>query len=425
MGARLAPSYRETPFWREGLQFPGPFEERELPREADAVVVGGGYTGVSAAIELARRGRSVTLLEKETLGFGASTRNGGITHASLKCSSEELRRRYGAEVAAGVEYDSDLSYEEFERFMSQEKIDCDYKRDGYLHLAYSERQVPKLRAKAAAAGLRWVGRDELSAEVGTSAYYGGYVEEAAGGLHPGKYFAGLARLAAEAGADIHEHLPVTGIGRDEGAFTVATPRGVIRVRDVLVATNGYSDAGVAWHRRRVLPMGSYIIVTEPLEPGLARLVSPAGRVFFDSKNFLYYWRLTPDRRLMFGGRASFAPTTIAHTRDYLYASMLRVHPELEAAGTRVEFAWGGNVAFTFDRLPHLGKNRDGVTHALGYCGVGIVAASFFGRRAAAWICGDEPLAFTKLGFPTVPGYDGNPWFLPAAGLWYRLKDAIG
>jgi glycine/D-amino acid oxidase-like deaminating enzyme len=170
-----------------------------------------------------------------------------------------------------------------------------------------------------------------------------------------------------------------------------------------------------------MPIGSYIIATDPLSEDLAHEISPNGRMFFDSKNFLYYWRLTPDRRMLFGGRASFWPSSVEKTARILLRGMLRVHPQL--AGVRVAYAWGGKVGFTFDRMPHVGR-LGGMTYASGCCGSGVAILPYLGHRTAGWILGGEPApALAALRFPLVPApYEGRPWFLPAVGEWYRLAD---
>jgi len=244
--------------------------------------------------------------------------------------------------------------------------------------------------------------------------------EFSGGLHPARYFGGLARLALGAGVVACERTPAIRLERDGSAVRVHTPRGAIRAGRVLVATDGYTDALVPDLRRRMIPVGSYLIATEPLEPALAKELSPRGRMFFDTKNFLSYWRLSPDgTRMLFGGRASFAPTTVARSRDYLYSRMVRIHPQL--AGIGVEFAWGGIVGLTVDRTPRLGR-RDGVAYSLGYSGTGVAASTYYGLAAGAWVSGEGPPPFAGLRFPAVPMWWAQPVTLPIAGLWFKWRD---
>ena len=397
-----------------------------LPDTADVVVVGGGYTGLSAARTLATAGASVVVLEAETLGWGASTRNGGIVHPGYKWGPRALVSRYGEDTGRGLYRETLDGYAWIKRLIAEEAIDCDLDERGQLTLAYAPGHVAGLEAARDAyieAGIaaRLIPRERLRQEIGSDAYFGGLAHDHAAGVHPAKLLAGIAEAAARAGAGLHEGVRATAIRRQaDGRQVVETSRGAILARDVIVATNGYTDGVAPGLRRRVIPIGSYIIVTEVLSEDLARELSPNGRVFIDSKNFLYYWRLTADRRLMFGGRASFLPTTVDRTARILQRGMAQVHPQLGA--TRIEYAWGGKVGFTMDRMPHVGR-RDGITFALGYCGTGVAMSSYLGMRVAAWLGGAEPPVLARLPFPLVPApYEGRPWFLPAVGEWYRLQD---
>ncbi|HEY0442589.1 MAG TPA: FAD-binding oxidoreductase, partial [Candidatus Limnocylindrales bacterium] len=263
----------------------------------------------------------------------------------------------------------------------------------------------------------------LRDEIGSAAYFGGLAVEGSGTLHPGKWFAGLAGLAAAAGADLHEGVRARRVRRQaNGRLIVDTIRGSVEADQVLVATNGYTDGVVPALRRRVIPVGSYIIATEPLPEALVAELSPRGRAFFDTKNFLFYWHISADRRMIFGGRASMLPTTVDRTAEILHRGLLRVHPQL--AGYRIDYAWGGNVGFTFDRMPHVGR-IGGVSYAMGYCGTGVAMSTYLGTRVADWLGGAAPPALQRLRFPLVPApYEGRPWFLPVVGEWYRLQDRL-
>ncbi|HEX5241185.1 MAG TPA: FAD-binding oxidoreductase, partial [Candidatus Limnocylindrales bacterium] len=257
--------------------------------------------------------------------------------------------------------------------------------------------------------------------IGTSAYEAGLAVDAGGVLHPAKWFVGLVGLAERAGAELHEGVRVRATRRQaDGRFVVETERGAILARDVLVATNGYTDGVAPAVRRRVLPIGSYIIATEPLPADVAASISPTGRAYFDTRNFLSYWHVTADRRLLFGGRVSFFPTTVDRTARLLHRRMVETHPQV--ADARVEFSWGGKVAITVDRMPHIGRTA-GVMYAVGYSGTGVVLSTYLGTRAAEWLGGGAPPALAKLRFPIVPApYEGRAWFLPAVGEWFRWQD---
>ena len=402
---------------------------RDLPDTADVVVVGGGYAGISAARELARRGVAVTLLEARTLGWGASTRNGGIVHPGYKWGPRQLVRRNGDEIGRALYRDTLEGYETVKRLIAHEAIDCDFREVGFVELAYAAshvRDLDEMHESLALFGVasRIVARDDLHEEIGSNVYHGGIVVAGSGLLHPGRYFAGLVAAADRSGADLHEGVRARSVRRQaDGRFVVETDRGAILARDVLVATNGYTDGVAPALRRRILPIGSYIIASEPLPEDLVRELSPNGRAFFDTKNFLYYWHISADRRMVFGGRASFLPTSIDRMARILHRGLLQVHPQM--VGRRIDYAWGGNVGFTFDRMPHAGRTNDGVAFAMGCCGTGVALMTHLGSKMGEWLAGGEAPVLTRLRFPIVPApYEGRPWFLPLVGEWYRLRDRL-
>ena len=361
-----------------------------LPDSVDVVVVGGGYTGLAAARQLARSGASVVLLEANTLGWGASTRNGGIVHPGYKWGPKALVRRYGDETGRALYRETLDGYALVKQLIADEAIDCDFDECGHLELAYAPshlRDLEEARDSLAFAGVETalVPPSLLREEIGSDAYFGALAFRESGGLHPGKYLAGLAAAADRAGAHVHEGVRALRVRRQaDGRSVVETSRGGVLARDVVVATNGYTDGFVPALRRRIIPIGSYIIVTAVLPGELAAELSPKGRVFFDTKNFLFYWRLTPDRRMLFGGRASFMPTSVHRTARILQRGMAEVHPQL--GQTPVEYAWGGKVGFTFDRMPHVGR-VGGLTYAMGYCGTGVAMATYLGTRVGEWLGG--------------------------------------
>ena len=425
----LNDDYQRRVFWQATMPALPDRSGRDLPGETEVVVVGGGYAGVTAARELARRGVEVTLLEAHTLGWGASTRNGGIVHAGYKWSARELIQRYGEAIGKALYQETLDSFRLVKDLIADEAIDCDFREVGHLELAYAPSHAPELdhaRESLASVGVAStvVPLDRIHEEIGSDAYFGALAVEGSGLLHPGRYFAGLAAAADRAGADLHEGVRATSIRReDDGRFRVETERGAVRARDVFVATNGYTDGVVPSLRRRIIPIGSYIIASEPLPEELARELSPKGRAFFDTKNFLYYWHVSADRRMVFGGRASFMPTTIDRTAAILWRGLVEVHPQM--ADHRIEYAWGGNVGFTFDRMPHVGRTKDGVTYAMGCCGTGVALMTNLGTKVGAWLAGGEAPALTSLRFPLVPApYEGRPWVLPFAGEWFRLQDRL-
>ncbi len=337
----LNADYERRSFWQATMPALPDRSGSPLPDATDVVVIGGGYAGINAARELATRGVATTLLEAHTLGWGASTRNGGIVHAGYQWSAPQLIKRYGEETGRALYQETLESFQLVKRLIADEAIDCDFREVGHLELAYAPAHLPELEhARDALAtvgvGSTIVPRERLHEEIGTDAYYGALAVEGSGLVHPGRYFAGLAAAADRAGADLHEGTRATAIRRQgDGRFVVETTRGAILARDVFVATNGYTDGVVPTLRRRIMGIGSFIIASEPLPEELARELSPKGRSFFDTKNFLYYWHVSADRRMIFGGRASFRPTSIDKTARILWAGPARGPPAAGGLPDRV------------------------------------------------------------------------------------------
>ena len=420
--------YERRAYWHATMPQLPDRSGRDLPDAVDAVVIGGGYTGTAAARKLALQGARTILLEANTLGWGASTRNGGIAHPGFKWGPETLVKRHGRELAHALYAETVQATDLVAGIVRDQGIDAELRFNGYLELAWARKHAedfPSDVASLAEVGTtaRVIRRDELATEIGTTAYHGGLAVDAGGVLHPAKWYAALAGLAERAGAELHEGVRATSIRRQaDGRFVVETKRGAILAREVLVATNGYTDGVAPTLRRRIIPIGSYIIATEPLPEDLAHELSPNGRAYFDTRNFLSYWHVSKDRRMLFGGRVSFLPTTVDRTARLLYKRMLEVHPQL--AGYRIEYSWGGKVALTMDRMPHIGR-AGGVMYAMGYSGTGVVMSNWLGTRAAEWMGGGEAPALAKLRFPIVPApYEGRPWFLPFAGEFFRLRDRM-
>ncbi len=416
------------PFWQTTLPEPPDHRGRDLPDAADVVVIGGGLMGLSAARRAAELGASVVLLEAERIGWGASTRNGGFCHPGFKQSLTTLRRLHGPDRAAALYRETIAAFDHVEALCTT-AIDADFDRCGHLVLASAPSHASGFEDAATALrdvdmAAHVVPRADLRTEIGSDVYFGGLVVEHSAGLNPAKLTAGLATLAEGAGAELHEDTRAIRIRpQADGRSVVETTRGALLAREVIAGTNGYTGALTPSLRRRIMAISSFIIVTEPLPPEVAAGISPNRRLFFDTKNFLYYWRLTPDNRMLFGGRASMWPTSVERAAGILQRAMVGVHPQLWQ--TPVAYAWGGRVAFTFDRMVHAGR-ADGVTYATGCCGAGVAVMPWLGTRVAEWVGGGAPPEIASLSFPLVPApYEGRAWFLPLAGEYWKAKDRLG
>ncbi|HLM94785.1 MAG TPA: FAD-binding oxidoreductase [Acidimicrobiales bacterium] len=426
--APLTPRYEAVPYWWGDAELLQPAPS-PLPGTADVVVVGGGYTGLAAALEISRGGRHVVVLDRDDIGAGASSRNGGMAHPGGKHDVSEFlaepngRRLWDETVHA---------FEGVGALAAELGIEFDWQRCGHVELAHHPRVAAAQRAVADAyasigEGARLLTGADVAAEIGSDRFCGGLLVERSAGLHPAKLAAGLARAAAASGAELHGATTALALERRGQGFEIETARGSLRSHEVVVATNGTTDRRlVRWLGRRILPIGSYMIATEVLDPDLAASVNPHGRMFFDTRNLLHYWRLSPDGgRVLFGGRTSLAPTTVERSRDLLYAAMVAIHPQL--AGVRVERAWGGQVALTADRFPHVGRHPDsGVVYAMGYCGSGVALSVHFGRAVGRWLCGRGDLpAFAARSWGAVPWPAQVPTLLAVGGVGFRIRDALG
>jgi glycine/D-amino acid oxidase-like deaminating enzyme len=427
---------KEENYWLTTVQMPLPTAEA-LPPSADVAVIGAGFTGLSAALSLAKRGAKVIVLEAETVGWGASSRNGGMVLTGLKLGVNKLISMYGRELTRRMYAASLETIDVVERLTTEENIACDFARCGHLEVACKPahfddyaRQVEVI-AREFNHQLRVVPREQLRDEIGSGIYYGGMVDEISAGVNPAKYVAGLGVASMRAGAQICERTRVLNIQRETRngsmGFRINTSRGTTSVSHVLVGTSGYTGAATPALRRKIIPIGSFIITTEVLPEALARELSPKNRQIYDSKNFIYYYRLTPDNRMLFGGRAAFFPETdktVRKSAEILRRGMIDVYPQLR--DTKVEYVWGGTLDFCFDIMPHAGQ-IDGIYFALGYAGHGVAMATYQGQKMAEWIAeGKTGNPFAEIPFPGAPLglYTGKPWFLPFAGAYYKMLDWV-
>ena len=402
-----------------------------LPAAVDVAVIGSGYTGLAAARETALAGRSTLVLDSGPIGGGCSARNGGQVAFSIKPSHAMLAARHGERIATGIYRDGIEAIDSLKALVRDEGVACDWRTVGCFIGAPTSRLFGALvreaesQPRAFAFPFEVVPRERLTEVIDSPLYHGGvlYPEDAA--VQPALLVRALHARALAAGADFRSHCAVEDLARTPSGFELRTGRGTLRARQVLVATNGYTGPFAPWHRRRVIPIGSYLIATEPLDAALVERLIPHGRNAGDTRRVIVYFRPSPDgRRILFGGRAAARETDPTRCVPRLHAMMMEIFPQL--ARVRVSHAWMGFVGYTFDTMPHLGEH-DGLFYCMGYCGQGIPSATYYGRKIGLTIAGRSggETALAGLAFPTRPYYTGNPWFLPAAVLGYRLRDTLG
>lgn len=414
-----------------------PFEraaQGDVSGRADVAIVGGGFTGLSAALALARCGADVVLLEAERVIGEASGRNGGQCNCGLAHDYTSLAQSLGKPLARAFYQAYSAAVDTVERVIQEAGIECDFQRRGRLKLAAKPAHYDKLartcevlRAEVDP-NVDLVPRERIREEVGTDVFFGGLVQTTSAQLHVGRFGVGLAHAAAGQGARIYESAPVTALERvSGGAYRVTSPRGTVTANQVLIATGSTShESGpFGWFRRRLAPVGSFIVVTEPLDPALLARLLPTRRSYVTSKNIGNYFRTTPDNRLLFGGRARFAmssPRSDLKSGRILQAALAQVFPELR--DVRIDYCWGGLVDITADRLPRAGQH-DGLYYSLGYSGHGVQMSVHMGQAMVDVMAGrSEANPWRELDWPAIPAHFGKPWFLPLVGAYYRVQDIL-
>jgi glycine/D-amino acid oxidase-like deaminating enzyme len=420
------------PYWLDTAP-QGPDRSRtEVGGRADVAIVGAGLTGLSAALHLARKGADVQVFERETVGWGASGRNGGMATGGLAIGLRDAVARYGFDTAKSYLRTYHEAVDTVEELVGDEGIDCDFARTGKLILASKPAhfdglgKLHEIMSGRLGYETRLVPKSEIHSEIGSDCFHGAMADAKSAGLHVGKFTKGLAEAAARLGVTIHEKAPVEQVRRLDGTkHEVVTPRGTVQADQVLVATAGYTRRPFRWQQVRIAPVGSFIIVTEPLGKDVCDQLLPNRRMASNTVNLLNYFRITPDHRLLFGGRARFAmsnPQSDEKCGRILHKTMTEVFPQL--ADARVDYCWGGLVDMSMDRMVHAGE-RDGLFYSLGYSGHGVQMATYMGKQMAEYMNGKlDANPWRDLPFKRIPGHFGPPWFLPFAGAYYKFLDLI-
>jgi glycine/D-amino acid oxidase-like deaminating enzyme len=411
-------------WWDHGAPVP-PLPERPPPR-ADLLVIGAGYTGLGAAIAAAEAGAEVVAVDAGVPGQGASTRNGGMFGAHPRLPYQTLASRFGAEVARGVYGEARVAYEHTAGLIEREAIACDFQPTGRIQLAWTRADFAAQRrlveAVTAVSDIRMeiVEREALAAEIATDRYFGAIRFPDHAAVHPRKLHDGMLAAALRRGVTVVANCPVAAVEPEGSGFAADTTSGRIVARRVVLAGNGYTRGAFRWLRRRVFPLPSFLLATEPLDPGLLARLAPGRRMMVETRARHAYYRLSPDGgRILFGGRAAMTPMPPERAAARLHRTMTDIWPEL--AGVRLTHAWSGMTGFAFTHMPHVGAWR-GMQYALGYSGSGVALAPYLGAKAAFRGLGDPrgATAYAATRFATRAFHPGGaPWFLHAADLWFR------
>ena len=424
---------QNTCLWWETAPTPTSYKNKPLPAKTDVVVVGGGFTGTSAALQLAKGGARVTLLEAKTIGFEASSRNGGQALSCLHQTLTNAIKEHGRELAKNMFLAATYAANTVEQIVTEEGLDCDFVRCGNIEAAFKPAHFEKLKREqetlheVAGYEVQVLPRNETRTELGTDSYNGLMINPRSGSVQPAKFVRGMAMAAERAGADIHEGTRVIAIEQisdspasDGSRFLVKTERGDILTKEIMLAANAWIGDILPQFRRRVLPVESYIIATEPLSEDLAKKLIPNNRVVYDTRKTLAYYRLSPDNRMVWGGELTFANTSQRTNIHTLQRGMNKVFPEL--ANHKIDYFWNGTMGITFDENAHAGQ-IDGMWYSMCYVGHGVTLGTYLGRQMANGILGkpsNNP--FADLPIPYASPFQENSWVVDAGKLWFRFLD---
>ncbi|MBD0703994.1 MULTISPECIES: NAD(P)/FAD-dependent oxidoreductase [unclassified Pseudomonas] len=402
-----------------------------LPRQVDVAIVGGGLTGLSAARSLALKGASVVVLEAGRVIGEASGRNGGHCSTGVAQDYAGLTASLGADTARAYYQAYERAVQSVVALVEQEQIACDLKRNGKLKLAAKPQHYEglartcELIRREVDADVELLSAEQARRETDSAEFHGGLLQRNGVQMHIGRFGVGLAEAAARRGALIYQDTLVKAWKANADGYQVSTSRGSLQAKQILLATGACQHGELSWYRRRIVPVGSFIIATETLSQALLDRMLPQRRSYVTSRMIGNYFRVTPDNRLLFGGRARFAMSggnSDAKSGKILQAAMAQMFPQL--AQVKIDYCWGGLVDMTSDRLPRAGQHG-GVYHSMGYSGHGVQMSVHMGQVMAEVMDGKaEANPWGELDWPAIPGHFGKPWFLPAVGLYYRLQDYL-
>ena len=421
----------KTPLWTDQFPRPNNLVTSDNPSsDMDIAIIGSGYTGLCAARILRKNGASVTVFERNTIGWGASSRNGGMATPGLKQGIQKIYKMYGSKLAHEFWKASVDAIDLIEEIVDEHSIDCDWQRNGHASLATKPSHAPRLKQygswleKKFGHVQNYIPGNQIRDEIGSDAYHGALTDEISGGLHASKYVYGLATTVSNLGVQLCEHTDVLDIEKNDSShFRLITSKGDVRAKKVIIATNGYTDRLVPRLKPLIFPVGSYIVVTEPLSEDLQNIISPKKRMYYDSKWFLNYFRLTPDGRMLWGGRNDLSTDLdLDDSAKRLTRELYSILPDLR--DIPITHTWTGKLGITFDLMPHIGE-KNGIYYAFGYGGHGLSIATYLGTEIGLLLSGKKDRSpFMEISHQTMFFYRNRPWFIPFAARYFRFLDWV-
>ena len=421
----------KTPLWTDQFPRPNNLATSDNPNsDTDIAIIGSGYTGLCAARILRKNGASVTIFDRNTVGWGASSRNGGMATPGLKQGIQKIYKMYGSKLAHEFWKASVDAIDLIEEIVDEHSIDCDWQRNGHASLATKPSHAPRLKQYGSWLERKfghvqnYIPKNQIRDEIGSDAYHGALTDEISGGLHASKYVYGLATTVSNLGVQLCEHTDVLDIEKnDSNYFRLITSAGDVRAKKVIVATNGYTDRLVPGLKPLIFPVGSYIVVTEPLSEDLQKIISPKKRMYYDSKWFLNYFRLTPDGRMLWGGRNDLSTDLdLDDSAKRLTRELYSILPDLR--DIPITHTWTGKLGITFDLMPHIGE-KNGIYYAFGYGGHGLSIATYLGTEIGLLLSGKKDRSpFMEISHQTMFFYRNRPWFIPFAARYFRFLDWV-
>ena len=415
---------KNEPYWWSDAK-PEFVAQEEWPSNADVVIVGAGYTGLSAALTLLDSGFKVIIIDKEIAGFGASSRNGGITSGKIKPSIRELKAKFGLDLSKKIVEEGDLARKDLYDFIEKEQIDCDLKINGMFVGATSKKGLENQK-KESDFNFRTIGIENKIIEkkdvpdfIESNKYVGGVFDDKIGSIHPAKLVKSMIHLVHKKGGLIFDKTTFKKSERNGKKFNIVTNKGLVKSNHLIIATNAYTDKNIPWLRKKLIPVISEMISTCEIGNNRVNSLMPKLTTFGEALNLFYYFRPSPDgKRILIGGRR--VRYNNENPTKKLKSGLLEIFPGLN--DIEISNHWYGFVTFPIDQIPKL-VMHEGIIYAAGYCGSGTVWSRWFGKKAAEIILNfEQKSAFYNIPFRKIPFYNGYPLFVPIAIKYFKMQD---